>query len=115
MPDIKHVGGIDGLLTSELTVDLFERPPQRERIREEAVRLTALNLTQRDLALRLPEPASETAVQRALALDRMMRGRGLESPYVFVDEPPDDYSKLRRHLNRKYRFEPLDGYQRPGR
>jgi hypothetical protein len=29
VPDIKHVAGIDGLLTRELTVDLFERPPQR--------------------------------------------------------------------------------------
>jgi hypothetical protein len=43
----------------------------------------------------------------------MMRELGLESPYVFVGEQPEDYSKLRRHLNRKYHFEPLDGYPQP--
>jgi hypothetical protein len=41
-----------------------------------------------------------------------MREMGLASPYILVAEPPADYSKLRRHMNPRYRFEPLDGYQR---
>jgi hypothetical protein len=40
-----------------------------------------------------------------------MRALGLDSPYVFVAEPPEGYTKLRRHRNRKYRFEPLAGYE----
>jgi site-specific DNA recombinase len=42
-----------------------------------------------------------------------MRSLGLSSPYVTVLEPPEDYTKLRRHKNSKCRFEPLAGYQRP--
>jgi hypothetical protein len=113
VPDIAHVAAINGLLTRQLTLDLFERPPQRERIRVEAVRLAAQGLDQRDIARRLPEKAPQAAVQRALALDRKMRELGLDSPYVFLAEPPTDYPKLRRHRNPKYRFEPLDGYPLP--
>lgn len=35
---------------------------------------------------------------------------GLTSPLVQVLSPPDDYAKLRRHKNAKYRFLPLEGY-----
>jgi hypothetical protein len=42
-----------------------------------------------------------------------MRELGLVSPYVPVAEPPADYPKLRRHRNPKYRFAPVEGYQRP--
>jgi len=112
IPDAKHAPGVAEVLTRQLTVDLFE-PAQRERIREEAVRLAAQGLIRREIARRLPERVSQTMVGRALALDRMMRERGLDSPYVVVTEPPPDYPKLRRHKNSKYRFEPLDGYQQP--
>jgi DNA invertase Pin-like site-specific DNA recombinase len=97
-------------LKTVVTIDLFE-PPQRERIREEAVRLAAEGLEQRDIARRLK--VTQTAVYRALALDRMMRKRGLDSPYVVVLDPPNDYAKLRRHKNSRYKFTPRDGYQRP--
>jgi hypothetical protein len=100
------------MLSRELTLDLFI-PPQRERIREEAARLRAAGLTQREIGRRLAEPATQAAVCDALALDRLMRERGLAGPYVFVDGPPEDYPKLRRHRNPKYRFEPLEGYPRP--
>ena len=40
-PDAKYVPGLGALLGRTVTLDLFERPPQRERIREEAVRLAA--------------------------------------------------------------------------
>ncbi len=119
VPDAKHVPGLEELLKRELTIDLFDRPPQRERIREMAVALTAEGkLTQRQIAReimrRLPErKVTQPAVQNALALDRQMRELGLETPYVLLEEPPNDYFKLRRHLNPKYRFEPREGYQRP--
>lgn len=111
-PDAREVPGLGALLTRKVTFDLFE-PPQRERIREESVRLTALKHKQRDIAQQLPEKATQAAVQKALVLDRTMNSLGLSTPYVLVQEPSEDYRKLRRHKNAKYRFEPLDGYQRP--
>lgn len=104
LPDLKK------LLSRDLTIDLFERPPQRERIRCEAVELRATGLTQRQIAARLSEKPKLPIVQKALALDNSMRSSSLSSPYRHVLEPPDDYAKLRRHKNAKYRFEPMDGY-----
>jgi hypothetical protein len=96
-----------------VTLDLFDQPPQRERIRDAAVRLEAQGLKQREIALKFPSKASQAAVQAALALDRQMRELYLTSPYVLLTEPPPDYPKLRRHRNTKFRFEALDGYERP--
>jgi len=100
---------LNRMLTRELTLDLFV-PPQRERIRLESVRLAATGLSPRQITPRLSEKATPTAVQNALALNNKMRELGLDMPYVLVREPPDDYPKLRRHKNAKYRFEPLEGY-----
>jgi hypothetical protein len=111
VPDVNKVSGLGELLTLERTLDLFE-PPQRERIRESAVRLAAQGLDQRLIAQRLPENATQTAVQRALALDRRMRELGLESPYLLLTEPPKDYAKMCRYLNPRYQFQPIDGYER---
>jgi len=114
VPDVALVPGLGDLLTRELTFDLFERPPQRERIREEAVRLAAEHVPQRQIAAQLTdEKPKQPVVQKALALDRKMKELGLESPYVLVTEPPEDYPTLRRHKNPKYRFQPREGYQRP--
>jgi hypothetical protein len=110
VPDARHVPGLGQLLRRERTLDLFE-PPQRERIRAEAVRLAAHGLRQRKIAARLPGKPTPTAVQRALALHEKMSGLGLATPYLPVLEPPPDYPKLRRHKNGKYRFRPLPGYQ----
>jgi hypothetical protein len=52
-------------------------------------------------------------VINALALERLMRSRGLDSPYVVVTGLPDDHAKVRRHCSTKYRFEPETGYQWP--
>ncbi|MEI7686386.1 MAG: recombinase family protein [Planctomycetota bacterium] len=116
-------GSIDGLaahpeivdwLSRTVTIDLF-KPPQRERIRLAAVALASANLglTNAEIASRLPEEATDTAVANALALHKLMLGMGLKQPYVVVEQPPADYSKLRRHQNPLYRFEPLPGYQPP--
>ncbi|MCH8828463.1 MAG: recombinase family protein [Planctomycetes bacterium] len=110
--DACHVPGLEDLLTRGLTLDLF-RPPQRERIRDEAVHLAANGLKLHQIAAELQEKPTTTAVQNALALDRKMRELGLQSPYQIMMEPPQDYAKLRRHRNPKYRFELLEGYERP--
>jgi len=110
VPGIQRAPGVAGLLTRQLTVDLF-RPPQRERIRTQAIRLAAEGVAQREIARRLPESATQAGVSQAVALDQQMRNLGLTDPYVFLNEPPADYAKLRRHRNPKYRFEPLAGYQ----
>ncbi|MFL5329985.1 MAG: hypothetical protein ACJ8C4_13855 [Gemmataceae bacterium] len=110
-PGARLHSGLEALLTHEMTLDLFE-PPQRERIREEAARLEAKGLDQRDIARHLTEPATQAAVSKALLLERRMKELNLMSPYVLVEAPPADYPKLRRHKNPKYRFEPLAGYER---
>jgi site-specific DNA recombinase len=110
--DLAYVPSLCPLLTRVVTLDLFV-PPERERIREEAVRLAASGLNQRDVAKRLSHPTSQPVVQKALALDRIMKERGLTTPYEILWEPPMDYPKMRRHQNARYEFRPLDGYERP--
>ncbi len=110
--DVARVTALDDLLTRVLTIDLFE-PPQRERIRLESVQLESQGLHQREIARQIREQPKQAAVFAALALHRQMVGLGLDSPYVVLREPPSDYSKLRRHRNRKYLFGVLDGYVPP--
>jgi hypothetical protein len=50
-----------------------------------------------------------TAAQRAAELQRQMDALSLSDPHVAVTQPPDDNGKSRRHKNKRYRFEPLDG------
>jgi site-specific DNA recombinase len=111
-PELNLVPGLERLLTQELTLDLFD-PLQRERIREEAVRLEATGLKPKAIAQQIEEKPTATVVQNALALHRTMESLGLTTPYVTVLEPPDDYRKLRRHKNPRYQFRPRDGYLRP--
>ena len=115
VPDAQHVPGLGELLMRELTIDLFDRPFQRERIRAEAVRLADHDLTQRQIAAQLTEEKPKLpVVQKALALDRKMEELGLDTPYVLVTNPPPDYSKLRRWKNPKYVFRPREGYAATG-
>jgi site-specific DNA recombinase len=111
--DAEHVPGLKDLLTRVVTIDLFDRPPQRERVRDEAVRLAAKGLGSRKISCEIQEHPKPAAVDRSLALDRLMNELRMESPYLLVSEPPNDYPKLRRHRNPKYRFEPKEGYERP--
>lgn len=114
VPDAQHVPALGELLMRELTIDLFDHPFQRERIREKAVRLAAQGLTQRQIAAQLTEEKlDQPVVQEALVLDRKMKELQLDTPYVLVTNPPSDYGKLRRWKNPKYDFRPREGYQRP--
>jgi site-specific DNA recombinase len=110
--DAELVPGLSGLLAEELTVDLFI-PPQRELIRNAAVQLAQNGREQRAIAESLPGRPTQTAVWRALELQRKMSQLGLSSPYVNVSEPPADYAKLRRHKNAQFCFQMLEGYERP--
>jgi hypothetical protein len=109
--DIQDVPELQALLTREFTLDLFE-PPQRERIREQAVTLAAQGLTERRIVQSLPEKVTQPAVQHALALDRKLKELCLASPYVVLLEPPDDYGRLRRHKHARFKFSTREGYQR---
>ena len=107
--DAKEVSGLPELLSRELTIDLFH-PPQRERIREQAVALAEQGLGPKAIGVRIAEHPAQAAVQRALALHRKMLSLGLNSPYIVLQSPPDNYAKLRRFKSVRYRFEPLPGY-----
>jgi hypothetical protein len=109
--DIQRVPGLESLLSRELTLDLFD-PPQRARIRTDAVRLASEGVTERRIAQSFPEKVTQPAVQKALALDRKMKELGLESPYVVLLEPPDDYRRLRRHKHGRFKFSTIDGYEK---
>jgi DNA invertase Pin-like site-specific DNA recombinase len=109
-PDARLVPGVEELFTRTVTIDLFD-PPQREQIRPEAVRLHRQGMTQREIAKALG--VTQPAVSKALALDGLMRERGLDEPYERLTGPPADYVKLRRSKNAKYRFEALEGYTPP--
>lgn len=111
--DAEHVPQLKGLLTRVITIDLFDRPPQRERIRQEAVRMAASGMKSVKISRSIAECPKPAAVDNALALQRKMDELGLTDPYVLVMEPPQDYPKLRRHKNPKYCFEPRPGYERP--
>jgi site-specific DNA recombinase len=112
LSDIDRVPELGQLLAREFTLDLF-RPPQRERIREDVIRLMGEGMSQRCIGRDLAEKATQPAVQNAIALHRKMQEHGLNSPYELLVEPPDDYPKLRRHKNPRYQFSMKEGYERP--
>ncbi len=99
-----RVPSIESHLSREIVVDLFE-PVQRSRFREEIVALRASGMTERQVANQLG--LTVTATQRAYQLHRLMQRLGLTDPYVPVVEPPSDLTRMRRHLHRRYRFDPL--------
>lgn len=109
---IDQYPSVKEFLTRERTIDLFE-PPARVRIREEVIRQTAERVKQRDIATKLG--SHQATVQHALKLDRLMREKGLTSPYEIVDEPPREtmYRKLKRSRHERYQFEPREGYKPP--
>ena len=108
--DADRVPGLRVLLSRVVTLDLFE-PPQRELVRPEAVRLSGSGWNQREIGDHLG--VAQPVVSKAILLDKRMRELDLDSPYATLLEPPSNYPKHRRHLNPKYRFDPLPGYAAP--
>lgn len=103
------IPGLTDRLVHVVMVDLFE-PPQREAVREEVIRMMQNPHTEREIARQLG--ITQPAVQYAKKLAREMERRGLTDAYVAISEPPGDYGKLRRHLHKRYSFDPLDGFPR---
>jgi site-specific DNA recombinase len=106
LPDKRVQEALQQPLERILTVDLFN-PPQREDCRKRILELRAGGMTEKQAARECR--ITITAAQRAAGLQRRMDALGLSDPFVAVTQPPDDYGKFRRHRNKRYRFEPLDG------
>lgn len=110
--DAALVPGLRELLSTDLTLDLFETP-SREEIRETVVALSGTNKQREIDALSPGKVWSQTELGQAKQLNKKMLELGLTTPYVVIHEPPPDYTKLRRHKHPDYKFLPLDGYERP--
>jgi len=110
--DIDRVPEIQEFLTRELTLDLFT-PPIHERIREEVIKRESQGQYQRQIAADLG--THQATVQKALRRERMMRERGLTSPYHLITERPDktDNRNFKRSRHDRYHFEQLEGYVPP--
>lgn len=104
VPGGQLLGCLAECLSRSLTVDFFD-PPQREEYRRQVAALLAEGLTAKQAAERLG--ITSTAAQRAAALDRLLTQEDLSDPYLQVTTPPDDYNRLRRHLHKRYCFEPV--------
>jgi site-specific DNA recombinase len=97
-------------LQQALVVDLYD-PPQREAYRAPVMELTANGLKQRDIAWELG--ITQPAVQWAVALHRRMQELQITDPYLRLEAPPENESRLCRHLHPRYRFEALPDRPEP--
>jgi len=111
-PDAKLVPGLASMLESTVTVDIFD-PPQRERIRPVVNHLLSLGHGPTEICQLIDENPKLAAVQRSIKLQKQMDHLGVDSPYTILDAPPENYGRLRRHQNPKYRFTPLPNYDPP--
>ena len=105
---LSHIPGMESLsaaLRKTMVVDLFD-PPQREAFRTEATALIASGMNQRKAAKVLG--ITSTAVQRAQALNKKMEQSGITDPYIKLNEPPPENSKIKRHKHSRYEFNPVE-------
>jgi site-specific DNA recombinase len=103
-----HIPGMESLspaLRKTMVVDLFDLP-QREAFRKEATALIASGMNQREAAKVLG--ITSTAVQRAQALNKKMEQSGITDPYIKLNEPPPENSKIKRHKHPRYEFNPVE-------
>ena len=98
---------LDRHLVRTATVDLFD-PPQRAANMDRIIAMRRSGQSERKAALELG--LTITAAQRASALHRRTIAAGALDPYVFVSETPGDDTKLKKHLHKRYVFQPLEGY-----
>jgi DNA invertase Pin-like site-specific DNA recombinase len=105
LPNIPSMESLSAALRKTMVVDLFD-PPQREAFRTEATALIASGMNQREAAKILG--ITSTAVQRAQALDKKMKELGITDPYIQLNEPPPENSKIKRHKHPRYKFNPVE-------
>lgn len=103
LTDSRLQSALPGNWNKVVTVDLFD-PPQREEYRSRVVSLRR-HMPEQQVAKALG--ITQTAAQRAAALQRMLDALGVDDAYRPVHEPPDDYGKLSRHKNARYDLDPL--------
>jgi hypothetical protein len=110
---LPHIPGMESLLPAlkkSMVVDLFDMP-QREAFRIEATALIASKKNQREVAKILG--ITPTAVQRSQALDKKMKELGITDPYIQLNEPPPENSKIKRHKHPRYKFNPIERPDQP--
>jgi len=110
---LPHIPGMESLsaaLRKTMVVDLFD-PPQREAFRTEATALIASGMNQRKAAKVLG--ITSTAVQQAQALNKKMELSGITDPYIKLNEPPPENSKIKRHKHSRYEFNPVEHPDQP--
>ncbi|MDB5389072.1 MAG: Recombinase [Planctomycetaceae bacterium] len=83
-----------------LEIDLFD-PIQQVSIREDVKKMKAEGLTNKVIAPRLG--VTLPVVTQAIKLQKEMDLRKIDDPYQLLTAPPEDYSKLRRHLHPRFR------------
>jgi DNA invertase Pin-like site-specific DNA recombinase len=105
LPHIPGMESFSAALRKTMVVDLFD-PPQREAFRTEATALIASGMNQRKAAKVLG--ITSTAVQRAQALNKKMEQSGITDPYIKLNEPPPENSKIKRHKHSRYEFNPVE-------
>jgi len=110
LPHIPGTESLSAALRKTMVVDLFDLP-QREAFRKEATALIASGKNQREAAKILG--ITPTAVQRALALDKKMKELGITDPYIQLNEPPPENSKIKRHKHPRYKFNPIERPDQP--
>lgn len=84
----------------KMEVDLFDSP-KRRAITQKVQQLQADGLSRSQISGQLG--VTLPVVQQAINLRKQMDQLGLEDPYEFLTEPPADYSKLRRHLHKRFK------------
>jgi len=92
-----------GPLERILEVDVFD-PPQREEFRE---RVVEMRKTQAERNVAETLGITITAAQRASKLQKLMDQLSITDPYLPLESPPDDVSRLKRHRHHRYQFTAL--------
>ena len=103
---------LQSLLVREFTVDMFELP-KRARLREEVMRLRESGCNVKETIEYLNEPLSSKVIAGTVKFNEQYVEMGVSDPLQFQAEPPNDYPKFRRHLNKRYSFSMTEGYTRP--
>jgi hypothetical protein len=108
----RFLPGLEDVASSWHTIDLFEAPTW-VTLRDEVAALHRSGRTLKQIAQMVSEPLTVRTAKNAVELYRAMADQGLDDPYVMVDEPPMDLTKMKRHKNARYSFVSVAGYEPP--
>lgn len=103
-PISRHDPELSNTLKKRVVVDTFG-PPERALYRERVNEGKKQGLTEREIARELG--TSQSVVQYAASLQRKMDSLQVTDPYQIVLTPPLDTRRYRRHLHKRYKYDPL--------